>query len=83
MMMLAQARSERILRTHLARFGCKIELGATLKDFKQGEENVEAHVVKQEGGREITETIRCRWLVGADGAKSKFHHYIHVYSSNE
>ena len=70
-MLLAQGSSEEILRTHLARFGCKVELGVALQGFHQGENHIEAHVLIRNRGRERSESVRCRWLLGADGAKGE------------
>ena len=70
-MLLAQGRSEEILRTRLAQYDCNVELGIALQDFQQEENYVEARVLKRDGDKEISQTIRCRWLIGADGAKGE------------
>lgn len=70
-MMLGQGHSEEILRTHLARFGCKVEFGIALQEVKQVEDYVVARTLRRDGDKELSETIRCRWLIGADGAKGE------------
>ena len=69
--MLGQNHSEAILRSHLRRLNCEVEFGTTLFRFEPGRNQVLAHVVKKDGGHESVETIRCRWLIGADGARGK------------
>lgn len=71
-MMLAQGRQEEIMRSHLERLGCAVELGTTLISIQQKEDHVEAQVTKRDGDKEVVETIRCRWLIGTDGARSVF-----------
>ncbi|OBZ66925.1 Pentachlorophenol 4-monooxygenase [Grifola frondosa] len=67
--LIGQDHSEAILRSHLAKYGCHVELGTELRTLEQFPDHVLAHVVKTDGGVERTETIRCRWLIGADGAR--------------
>ena len=76
--MLAQGRQEGIMRSHLERLGCVVELDTTLHSIQQKEDYVEAHVTKRDGDREVVETIRCRWLIGTDGARSAFLPLCHV-----
>ena len=77
-MMLAQGRQEEIRCRHLERLGCAVELGTTLNSIQQKEDYVEAHVTKRDGDREVIETIRCRRLIGTDGARSAFFSLDHV-----
>ncbi|KAJ7776884.1 FAD-binding monooxygenase [Mycena maculata] len=58
-----QDRHEEILRAHLAKLSCTVELGAELRSF----ENV---VAKIADGTESEETATFEWLVGTDGARS-------------
>ena len=44
-----------------------VRRGATLESFAAGAENVEARIVDAGGA---TRTVRCRWLIGCDGARS-------------
>ncbi|KZT05391.1 monooxygenase [Laetiporus sulphureus 93-53] len=67
--MLAQEHTETILRAHLARHGCEVELGTELQGFEQNRDHVLAHVKKNVGVHKDMENIACRWLIGADGAK--------------
>ncbi|THH18854.1 hypothetical protein EW146_g2205 [Bondarzewia mesenterica] len=68
--MIAQDRTEAILRSHLRSFSCAVELGTRLLNFEQSSEYVDARIVKVVEGNEVHETVRARWLVGADGAHS-------------
>ncbi len=68
---LGQAHNEEILRAHLAKHDVYIELCTELVGFEQSESGVTAHIVKHENGNETQETVHTRWLVGADGARSK------------
>jgi 2-polyprenyl-6-methoxyphenol hydroxylase-like FAD-dependent oxidoreductase len=65
-LMVPQFVTERILRDRLSEFGCKVAFGRELIDFEQDAEGVTARIAVD--GRE--ETIRVRWLVGADGGRS-------------
>lgn len=67
--MLGQDRAEGILREHLAQYGCEVELGTELHSFEQDANHVVAHLVKRVGDEEIHESVECRWLAGADGAR--------------
>ncbi|CCM01285.1 uncharacterized protein FIBRA_03334 [Fibroporia radiculosa] len=67
--MLGQFLAEEILRNHLKKYGCEVELSTELKSFEQHDGHVTAHIVKRNGQEEIEETVACNWLVGADGAK--------------
>ncbi|CCM01286.1 uncharacterized protein FIBRA_03335 [Fibroporia radiculosa] len=66
---LGQFLAEEILRNHLKKYGCEVELSTELKSFEQHDDHVTAHIVKRNGQEEIEETVTCNWLVGADGAK--------------
>ncbi|CCL99757.1 uncharacterized protein FIBRA_01779 [Fibroporia radiculosa] len=69
--LLGQNVAQRILRSHLAKYNCHVELGTTLHSFEQHDDSVVAKVVRtQADGAEISETIHCHWLVGADGSHS-------------
>lgn len=70
-MLLGQNRAEAILRSHLEKYGCYVELGAELRTLVQNLDYVTAHVVRKHGDEETTETIACRWMVGADGSHSE------------
>ncbi|WP_214416069.1 FAD-dependent monooxygenase [Sphaerisporangium fuscum] len=61
-----QFRTEEILRERLARLGVRVEPSTELTGFTQDPDGVTATLVA--GGR--TETVRARYLVGADGGRS-------------
>lgn len=65
-----QYHTEAVLRSHLARYGCQVELNSEIVDLQQFDDRVEATIrVTTENG-DVTETKSYRWLVGADGGKS-------------
>ncbi|KZT69619.1 monooxygenase [Daedalea quercina L-15889] len=66
MILLGQYQTEEILRTNL---DCKVDLGATLYSIQPEDDHVEAHILRKEGDQELVETIKCRWLIGTDGAR--------------
>ncbi|KAJ7685926.1 FAD binding domain-containing protein [Mycena rosella] len=68
---LNQDRHEEILRAHLAKLSCTVELGAELRSFEQSADSVVARIVKTaEDGTQSEETATFDWLVGTDGAHS-------------
>ncbi|KAJ7703976.1 FAD binding domain-containing protein [Mycena rosella] len=68
---LNQDRHEEILRAHLAKLSCTVELGAELRSFEQSADSVAAWIVKTvEDGTQSEETATFDWLVGTDGAHS-------------
>ncbi|KZP06146.1 hypothetical protein FIBSPDRAFT_966700 [Athelia psychrophila] len=66
---MGQNNAEGILRSHLAKYGCEIELGTSLSSFQQNEDHVTATLIKSVDGKEHTEQIEIDWLIGADGAR--------------
>ncbi|EED85347.1 hypothetical monooxygenase [Postia placenta Mad-698-R] len=82
-MLLGQNRAEAILRSHLEKYGCYVELGAELRTLVQNLDYVTAHVVRKHGDEETTETIACRWMVGADGSHSAVRKQLHLAFSGE
>lgn len=63
-----QNHTEAALRSHLERYGVHVERATELRSFEQHPDHVIAHIVKTDNG-EVEETVRARWLVGADGAR--------------
>ena len=66
---LGQQTQEGILRSHLEKDGCFVELGTELQSFEDDGERVLAKLVKRKDGEEISETFEASYLIGADGAK--------------
>ncbi|KAH7912300.1 FAD-binding monooxygenase [Hygrophoropsis aurantiaca] len=66
---IGQQTLEAILRSHLEKQGCFVELGSELRSFKQSDDRVVAHIIKKQGDEEVTETIEASFLIGTDGAK--------------
>ncbi|KAG1809470.1 FAD binding domain-containing protein [Suillus variegatus] len=54
-----------ILRRHLGKFSCSVEMGTELRSFEQSDEGVTA-VLSKSG---ILETFNTKWVIGADGAR--------------
>jgi len=68
-MLLGQSKLEGILRSHLEKYGCFVELGTELLSFEDDGERVLAKLVKRKDGEEIPETFEASYLIGADGAR--------------
>ncbi|KAG1745373.1 FAD binding domain-containing protein [Suillus paluster] len=64
--MIGQQLLDVVLRRHLEKLSCSVEMGSELRSFKQSEEGVTA-VLEKNG---ILETFDTKWMIGADGAKS-------------
>jgi 2-polyprenyl-6-methoxyphenol hydroxylase-like FAD-dependent oxidoreductase len=64
---LSQHDTERILTDLLATHGVKVDRGIALTDLTQDGDTVTAALRHGNGS---TESVRCRWLVGCDGAHS-------------
>lgn len=65
-LMIPQFLTERIMRERLAELGHGVEFGCELVEFEQGEDGVTARLAGPSG----EETVRARYLVGADGGRS-------------
>ncbi|KAG0695595.1 FAD binding domain-containing protein [Suillus ampliporus] len=68
--MLGQQLLDVILRRHLDKFSCSIDMGTELRSFKQSDEGVTAVLAKKQGDDEILETFDTKWMIGADGGRS-------------
>lgn len=64
---LSQNDTERVLTEALAKRGVEVERGLALTDLTQDGDVVTASVRGPDGS---TETLRCQWLLGCDGAHS-------------
>ncbi|MFV2106145.1 FAD-dependent monooxygenase [Micromonospora sp. LOL_015] len=65
---LPQYETERILTDRLATLGVRPRRGTELVDFTSDDDGVTANLAHADGG---TETVRAKFLVGADGAHSR------------
>jgi 2-polyprenyl-6-methoxyphenol hydroxylase-like FAD-dependent oxidoreductase len=65
--MVGQDKHEAILRNHLAKHGCSVELGTEFVSMSQDSEKVQS-VIRHADGKE--EIITSSWLIGADGGRS-------------
>ena len=68
-MTLGQPSLEGILRSHLEKYGCSVELGTELQSVEDDGERVLAKLVKRKDGEEVFETYEASYLIGADGAR--------------
>ncbi|KAI6003389.1 hypothetical protein EDC04DRAFT_3146961 [Pisolithus marmoratus] len=68
---MGQPTLEAIVREHLAKLGCTVELGTQLISFTQDEKCVRAKVVRHrdDDGEKVEEDIEAAYLIGADGAR--------------
>lgn len=67
---LPQYETERILQEYLEGFGTRIERGTELVSFEQDDDGVTARLVRTGADGDGEEEVRCRYLVGCDGAHS-------------
>ncbi len=71
--MIRQSLHEAVIRDHLQKFGCAVELRTELVGFEQNEDGVFAQVRRHgEDGETHEETIHASYVVGADGARGMF-----------
>ncbi|KAH7925947.1 hypothetical protein BV22DRAFT_398881 [Leucogyrophana mollusca] len=67
--LIGQQTLEGILRSHLEKLSCFVELETELRSFEQFPDHVTAHIVKKQGDKKVLETFEASWLIGTDGAK--------------
>jgi 2-polyprenyl-6-methoxyphenol hydroxylase-like FAD-dependent oxidoreductase len=65
---LAQYETERLLEAAFAEHGAHVSYGCTLNSFIENDETIDAFLTGAQGE---ALTLRCKWLVGCDGAHSK------------
>lgn len=70
---LGQEQHQDIIRKHLERHGCFVEHASTLTKLEQDESSVTVEITKIIDGKEAVESTQFSYVVGADGARSKFH----------
>ncbi|WP_323010694.1 FAD-dependent oxidoreductase [Paracoccus sp. (in: a-proteobacteria)] len=73
-LMIPQFLTERIMRGRLVELGHGVEFGCELVGFEQSENGVTARLAGPNG----EETVRVRYLVGADGGRSFVRHALGV-----
>jgi 2-polyprenyl-6-methoxyphenol hydroxylase-like FAD-dependent oxidoreductase len=74
MLGLAQSETERILEARLAQFGVGVERGVKFQQLRQDPDGVVALLSDHRGGSEA----RARYLIGADGARSRVRHALSI-----
>ncbi|KAJ6597584.1 monooxygenase [Mycena vulgaris] len=68
---ISQERHEEILRDHLQKLSCAVELGSELRSFEQFPDHIVANIVKTDtNGGQLEESTKFDWLAGMDGARS-------------
>ncbi|RZL27709.1 MAG: FAD-binding protein [Sphingomonas sp.] len=73
-LMVPQFLTERIMRERLAELGHVPEFGCELLGFTQDSDGVTARIATKIG----QESIRVRWLIGADGGRSFVRHALEI-----
>jgi 2-polyprenyl-6-methoxyphenol hydroxylase-like FAD-dependent oxidoreductase len=73
-LMVPQFLTESVMRERLLELGHQPEFGCELVGFEQDPEGVTARLTRKGG----EETIRVRWLVGADGGRSFVRHALNI-----
>lgn len=76
MLALSQATTERLLTEALEAAGGRVERGTELVIFGNCPEGIEAKL-KHESER-TSESVKCPWLLAADGAHSTARHVLHI-----
>jgi 2-polyprenyl-6-methoxyphenol hydroxylase-like FAD-dependent oxidoreductase len=79
-LMLPQSETERLLEERLQRLGVTVERSAEVTALKIGADNVEATLLRADGGKE---TVHADWLAGCDGAHSIARHTLAAPFSGE
>lgn len=75
MLDLPQKETERILGTHLASFGLRVEWQVELLGFTQDQQSITARLHHPDGSEE---TLTTSWLIGCDGAHSTVRHTLNL-----
>lgn len=65
---LAQYETERLLEAAFAEHGGQVNYGFVLERFEDNTDRVKAYLTDAHGEKHV---VRCKWLVGCDGAHSK------------
>jgi 2-polyprenyl-6-methoxyphenol hydroxylase-like FAD-dependent oxidoreductase len=73
-LMVPQFLTERVMRERLTELGYGPEFGCELLGFTQDDNAVTARIATEAG----EETVRVRWLVGADGGRSFVRHAVDI-----
>jgi 2-polyprenyl-6-methoxyphenol hydroxylase-like FAD-dependent oxidoreductase len=69
-LIVGQSATEAVLRSHIEKYSCHVELATRLQSFEQKSDHVVARLVRTtDDGREVPETLSASFLVGSDGAR--------------
>lgn len=67
---IGQNVTEAVLRSHIEKYSCHVELATRLQSFEQKSDHVVARLVKTtDDGQEVPETLSVKYLLGSDGAR--------------
>lgn len=73
-LMVPQFKTERVLRERLCELGGSVEFACELVDFAEDADGVTVRLARPSG----EETLRVRWLVGADGGRSTVRRALNI-----
>ncbi|KAG2063495.1 hypothetical protein BDR04DRAFT_404281 [Suillus decipiens] len=65
--MIGQRLLDVVMRRHLEKFSCSVEVDTKLRSFEQSDEGVVAVLMKND----ILKTPDTKWMIGANGAKDE------------
>ncbi|WP_321964204.1 FAD-dependent monooxygenase [Paraburkholderia sp. J7] len=80
LLFIEQTVTERILAGHLATLGVEIERGCELLEYTQGSAGASAEVRRPDGR---VESLRCAYVIAADGAHSTVRHRLDMKFDGE
>jgi 2-polyprenyl-6-methoxyphenol hydroxylase-like FAD-dependent oxidoreductase len=77
-LMVPQFLTERVMRERLIELGHHVEFGCELVGLEQDDDGVTARLARKADPEAIQETIRVRYLIGADGGRSFVRHTLGI-----
>jgi 2-polyprenyl-6-methoxyphenol hydroxylase-like FAD-dependent oxidoreductase len=77
-LMVPQFLTERVMRERLLELGHQVAFGCELIGLEQDADGVTARLVRKAGDKAVQDTIRVRYLIGADGGRSFVRHTLGI-----
>ncbi|HTO62991.1 MAG TPA: FAD-dependent oxidoreductase [Bradyrhizobium sp.] len=77
-LMVPQFLTERVMRERLVELGHHVEFGCELTGLEQDQDGVTARLARKAGDETVQNTIRVRYLIGADGGRSFVRHTLGI-----
>ena len=77
-LMVPQFLTERVMRERLIELGHDVAFGCELIALEQDEDGVTARLARKTGDEAVQDTIRVRYLIGADGGRSFVRHTLGI-----